>query len=226
MYFIEGLPSVNEDPPNNDASDPVVLDTDSLAFLRRDREERSVAMTHLASEIGSVVGTPRNARIKSFTYYPSDNDVNSDATGVDWILDLADGKIARKPRVIVHAVDGVLAAVSRIQVGDYLQSINDTKIGTRWDAAQAQQHLQTRLATDGYLSVATVDPQGDEVWIQATIVKPRPDMTLTDLGMTVWVWGYVSQWLFGGICANCGYKQSPSCQTTDCELVTFPIHVL
>ena len=103
-----------------------------------------------------------------------------------------DGKIGRKPRIVVQAVDGVLAKVSCIEPGDYVQSINDTKIGPKFDAVQAQQHVQTRLSMDGYLSIATVNPQGDEVWIQATIIKPRPDMTLADLGLTVWVWGYVS----------------------------------
>eukprot|EP00977_Amphora_coffeiformis_P015853 scaffold4743_cov171-Amphora_coffeaeformis.AAC.26 len=211
--IIEGLPSLDEDAATDDANNPVVFDTDSLAFLRRDLEGRSVATTRLASEIGSVVGRPKDARIKSFTYYPihdADNDADSNATEIEWQLDLVDGKIGRKSRILVQAVDGMLAELSQIEPGDYIQCINDTNIGPKFDAAQAQQHVKTRLATDGYLSIATVNPEGDEVWMQATIIKPRPDMTLADLGMTVWVWGYVS---VVGI-----LHLDPRCQTPHCGL--------
>ena len=80
---IEGLPSLDEDTPNDDANHPVVFDTDSLAFLNRDLEERSLATTHLVSEIGSVVGRPKNARVKCCTYFPS-HDPDKNEIEIDW----------------------------------------------------------------------------------------------------------------------------------------------
>lgn len=197
---IEGLPSVNEDASDIDAADPGVLDTDSLAFLRRDMEERSVATTRLASEVGSVMGAPKIPRVKSFTFYAGkdtddDDDESDNNVPVDWNMELKDGQIRRKARVLVDSVRGSMAEWCGIRAGDHLKSINGTDISAKWDAARAKQHMQTCLTEDGYLSVAAVDPDGDEVWIRATIIKPNPEATLADLGMTVWYWGYVSHTL-------------------------------
>lgn len=49
--------------------------------------------------------------------------------------------------------------------------------------------MRTVWKDEGYLSVTVGNGDGMDVLVQATVVKPRPNMTCAQIGLTVWYWG-------------------------------------
>lgn len=121
----------------------------------------------------------------------------------DWLKKKVLGIDPSKSRLYVDSVGGVVT-YSRIQFGDYLKLINGTSVKDLADSAQndtengaltstaATEYMETCLERDGYLSIVTENKEmGDDILIQATIIKPKPNMKFKDMGMEVWWWGYL-----------------------------------
>ena len=187
--------------------------------------EASTISTVLASEVGSFVHDPRDAFLRSITFYRPKRrtnrgilcDINEDDDGegthassrgrADWTLTLRDPPASRssrpggrrslsrassfgrsQPKLLIGEVGGTVA-LSSIKPGDELKSINGKKIGPSYNADRAMLYLDDCWKEDGYLSVAVGNDEGDDILIQVTVIKPRPDMSYEDLGMVVWKWG-------------------------------------
>jgi hypothetical protein len=142
----------------------------------------SVATTQLASEVGSVVGRPVDAFLRSITFV-------KDQPEMDWGIKIADPPARSKmKKLTIQSVEGSVA-LSRIQPGDYLKTVNGKKIGPSYNAERAMNLMKACLETEEVLCVEVGNESGNDVLIQATILKPNPDMTYDDLGMVVWFWG-------------------------------------
>lgn len=144
----------------------------------------SVATTELASAVGSVVGKSKDAFLKSVTFY------EESGTG-SWGIKLNEGEeqvkgmafgTRKKPRLYVDSVAGIFS-LSRIQQGDYLRSINGRKVGPSLNPERALERMASGLQNDGYITIETANKEiGDDILIQATIIKPDADMTYEDMG--------------------------------------------
>lgn len=192
----------------------VELDLDS-SFLRSQEEEGSVAAaTALASSVGSVVGLPKEAFLKSFTYFAEVEENNGEGSDIEkenssscenrsssvlseWGLQLEverkGGILRSKTRLKIKSLAGSILQYSRISEGEYLKMINGKKLGpSLMNPEVALRRMEDSLAKDGYLSIAVknTDEEADDILVHATILKPRPDMTCRELGMIVWHWGY------------------------------------
>lgn len=147
-------------------------------------EAPSVATTALASAVGSYVGDARDAFLRSFTFADGE-------PGLDWNLTLSDPPVAVKRRkkssLLIDEVGGSVG-LSRIQTGDQLVSINGKKIGPSYNAEAAMRYMDQCLKEQGLLSVAVGNPVGEDILIQATVLKPKPEMTYEEMGVTVWFW--------------------------------------
>eukprot|EP00978_Attheya_sp_CCMP212_P006183 scaffold13957_cov54-Attheya_sp.AAC.1 len=142
----------------------------------------SVATTQLASEVGSVVGTPADAFLRSITFF-------KDQPDMEWGIQIADPLVQSKTtKLMIQSVEGSVA-LSRIQPGDYLKTVNGKRIGPSYNAERAMDLMKDCLARDKVLSVEVGNKSGKDTLVQATILKPDPDMTYEDLGMVVWYWG-------------------------------------
>ena len=194
--------------------------------------EASTISTALASEVGSVVHDPKDAFLRSVTFFRPkrrtnrSSDINDDdgegthtsgsrtgtgtACSVDWTLTLRDppannGRGGRsgsgrrslsrapsfgrsQPKLLIDDVGGVVT-LSSIKSGDELKSINGKKIGPSYNADRAMIYMDQCWEQDGYLSVAVGNDEGDDILVQVTVVKPRPNFTYEDMGMIVWKWG-------------------------------------
>ena len=199
---------VDEDPADlsgNDGategdSNAMVVDRESLDLIARSYPggPPSVATTELASAVGSVVGEPKKPYLKSITFYKDQPE------GIEWDIQLSDPnmeglqgrrgfrRFTSRPKLYINAVGGILA-FSKLKEGDALKFINGKHIGASYNAAIAMDRLQSAYDEDGLLSIATgsKDEGVDDILIEATIIKPRPNMTYEELGMTVWHWGYL-----------------------------------
>lgn len=144
----------------------------------------------LASEVGSVVGAPKDAFQRSITFF---RDQPKDVT---WSIELADPprstssswRRKQNQKVTVQGLGGVVA-LSRIQPGDALKTINGKRIGSSYSAQRARELMDRKLEDEGVLSIGVGNYDGDDILVQATIIKPRPDMSYEELGMKVWLWG-------------------------------------
>lgn len=154
--------------------------------LRRgifDQEDDSVATTVLASDVGSVMRRSKDAFLRSITFYKDD--------GIEWGVELVDppAKAKRKSRKpIIQSVSGKILTCSKIQQGDVLKSINGKRIGPSYNAIRAKELMNKCLEEEGVLSIATGNDIGDDILIQVTVIKPRADMTYSEMGLTVWDW--------------------------------------
>jgi hypothetical protein len=170
----------------------VVLDRESMDMIIAQGRSGppSVATTALASAVGSVVGPPRDAFLRSITFYKDQE------TQMGWDLKLSNHTVAgrtfgrKKAKVMVESIEGIFC-LSQIKEGDYLKSINQKNIGPSLNAERALERMHNCLREEGVLSVAVGNSEGDDILVQATIIKPRPDMTYKELGMIVWYWGYM-----------------------------------
>jgi hypothetical protein len=174
------------------ADPPLMVDRQFLDRIAHNSNRRSgppsVATTALASAVGSVVGAPRDAFLKSITFL---KDQPPESMG--WGVRFADPitRRSRRQKLHIDSVEGIFA-VSRIQEGDYLKSINQKRCGPSLNAERALERMNQCLTNEGVLSVAVENKElGDDILVQATIIKPRPNMTYEELGMVVWVWGYL-----------------------------------
>lgn len=138
--------------------------------------------TALASEVGSVVGEPRDAFLRSITFYINDE--------TEWSMEFVDPpkkkKGSRKPTV--ESMSGVVA-LSKIQLGDRIKSVNGKRIGLSYNAAGTRKLIDASIRNEQVLSIAVGNDMGDDILVQATIIKPRPEMTCEEMGLTVWLWG-------------------------------------
>jgi hypothetical protein len=170
----------------------VIVEMDSLAMLSNSYRNGppSIANTDLASSMGSVILRLNDAFLKDITFFKTTEDL-------DWSIQLEQsqdyiGKQARsksKPRILVSNLGGVIC-LSRIKNGDCLKSINGHKVGPSLNAELAFQRMTQSMEKEGVLSIATANKEfGDDVLVQSTIIKPRPDMTYEEMGMEVWFWG-------------------------------------
>jgi hypothetical protein len=213
--------------------------------------EASTISTALASEVGSFVHHPKDAFLRSFTFYRpkrrtnrgilsdinyDDDDDDGEGTRAssssqgrsDWILTLRDPPAPKRrrrapsfavgrsqPKLLVDGVGGTVA-LSGIRPGDELRSINGKKIGPSYNADRAMLYLDRCWKEDGYLSVAVGNGEGDDILVQVTVIKPRPDMSYADLGMVVWKWGV--------LCIHQIDKDSVSRRQTSIEGLTPYVH--
>jgi hypothetical protein len=163
----------------------------------------SVAATELASAVGSVVGAPRDAFLKSITFLKDQElpETMNTSMGRSWGIKFANandpitGTLARsnkrQQKLYVDSVEG-LFTLSQIQEGDYIKSINHKRCGPSLNAERALERMNQCLEQEGFLSVAVENKElGDDILVQATIIKPKPNMTYEDLGMVVWLWGFL-----------------------------------
>ncbi|KAL7518739.1 hypothetical protein ACHAWX_003548 [Stephanocyclus meneghinianus] len=91
-------------------------------------------------------------------------------------------------RFIVQDLEGLIE-YSSVRQGDFLVSINRKKISAdECTAEEAMRYMRTCLERDGVLFVTTENPEGKDILINITIIKPKPEMTYQDLGLIVWNW--------------------------------------
>ena len=216
---LEGIPSVTGGAVNNSSSNNnnnnASSDDDSAGAAGGDvlmalpprfsSSAASVATTQLASDVGSVMGKPKIAKLKSVTWYR-----NIDTATPLLQLTMQDTKIRRKNKVALATVRAAPppcvgqnegsedSLTSMIVPGHVVKCIHNQPCkGLSAEACTEMWNNPPPPQEDGsaskFASITVADPHGDEVWVKATIYKPRPDMTLDDLGMTVWYWGYVSK---------------------------------
>lgn len=171
----------------------VIVEMDSLAMLSNSYRNGppSTTNTDLASSMGSVILRLNDAFLKDITFFKTPNDL-------DWSIQLEqseDDLVAKqrrsksKPRILVSNLGGVIA-LSRIKNGDCLKSINGHKVGPSLNAELALRRMTECMEKKGFLSISTANKEfGDDVLVQSTIIKPRPDMTYEEMGMVVWFWG-------------------------------------
>lgn len=153
-------------------------------------------LTELASTVGSSVIETKEAFLKSITF------INNGE--IEWGIQLTDSTVptksrmfalrqSKQQRLLVESVRGCVA-LSHIEEGDYLKSINSKKLGPSYNSRRAMELMSKSYQTDGYLSLTCGNKEGDDIFIQATIIKPRPGMTYEQMGMVVWFWGYLCKW--------------------------------
>ena len=186
--------STDSFPATSDAAS-LWVDPESLAMITRsgvrDAYNRSVATTELASTVGSRVGAPKEAFLKSLTFLKDKPDMPWGIQLVDQIPPKTSRFKRQKKRIQVEDVEG-LFSLSPIEQGDYIKTVNQRRIdGPSMNAERALQRMNECLEHDGYLSVVVGDTEGDDILIQATIIKPKPDMTYEKMGMIVWIWGFL-----------------------------------
>ena len=178
----------------------VVVDRESLDLIARSYPSGppSVATTELASAVGSVVGESKRPYLKSITFYKDQPE------GIEWDIQMSDSsaegsqgrrgflRFTSKPKLYITGVGGILS-LSKLMEGDTLKSINGRRIGASYNAAIAFDRMHSVYEQEGVLSIATgnKDEGVDDILIEATIIKPRPNMTYEQLGMVVWHWGYL-----------------------------------
>lgn len=95
-------------------------------------------------------------------------------------------KGSRKP--IIETMSGVIAE-SKLQISDRIKSVNGKKIGFSYNAKRAMQLIETSAKRDGRLCLEVGNESGEDILVQATLIKPRPDMTCEAMGLTTWHWG-------------------------------------
>lgn len=170
----------------------VMLDRESMdMIIARGRSgPPSVATTVLASAVGSVVGPHRDAFLRSITFFKDQPEMGWDIQLIDHTAPAGRTFRRQKSKIMVEGIEGCFC-LSEIKQGDYLKSINQKNIGQSLNAERALERMHNCLKEEGVLSVAVGNSEGDDILVQATIIKPRPDMTYEELGMVVWYWGYL-----------------------------------
>ena len=118
----------------------------------------------------------------------TNNNSNSNTVD-DWDIQLADVTIKKRKQAIQIESIGGCVTCSKLKPGDQLKSINGKKIGPSYNAERAMEYMLQCWLDQGYLSVAVGNDLGRDILVQATVIKPRPDMTYKDMGMIVWIWG-------------------------------------
>lgn len=146
----------------------------------------STTATALASDVGSVVRRPADAFSRSVTLFKKKG---SDEK--DWnimLVDYTDPKKKKVTKIIVASMDGRLT-LSKIQEGDILKKVNAKRIGPSYTAERVMALINEKWQQEGWVSIAVGNEEGDDVLVQATILKPKPTMSAQDMGLVVWTWG-------------------------------------
>eukprot|EP00526_Cylindrotheca_closterium_P019555 CAMPEP_0113607392 /NCGR_PEP_ID=MMETSP0017_2-20120614/3360_1 /TAXON_ID=2856 /ORGANISM="Cylindrotheca closterium" /LENGTH=235 /DNA_ID=CAMNT_0000515993 /DNA_START=12 /DNA_END=719 /DNA_ORIENTATION=+ /assembly_acc=CAM_ASM_000147 len=160
----------------------VYASIDHIPARVQDDDEVSVATTALASEAGTTLGAPRDAFLRSVTFLIDEN--------TEWGVTLVDPppkkKGSRKP--IIETMSGVICE-SKLQIGDRIKSVNGRKIGFSYNASRAMQLIETSVKRDGRLCLEVGNEDGEDILVQATLIKPRPEMTCEEMGLKTWLWG-------------------------------------
>ena len=95
-------------------------------------------------------------------------------------------KGSKKP--IIDSMNGVICE-SKLQIGDRIKSVNGKKIGLSYNAERAMVLIDESVKRDGFLCLEVGNESGEDILVQATLIKPRPNMTCAQMGMTAWLWG-------------------------------------
>ncbi|KAL9178916.1 hypothetical protein ACHAXT_011889 [Thalassiosira profunda] len=104
---------------------------------------------------------------------------------------LSKGFRKAKPQLVVVDYEGIVE-FSSVEAGDRLVSINKKKIKpVEYSAAEAMEYMRQCLETDGVLNVTTENPEGKDIILNVTVIKPRPEMSYEDLGLVVWNWPHL-----------------------------------
>jgi hypothetical protein len=128
---------------------------------------------------------PADAFSRSVTFFKK-----MEETEKDWSLVLVDSSRSKKKRdqkIVVHSIEGRLT-LSKIQEGDELKKVNGKRIGPSYNAERAMALIDEKWEEEGWLSIAVGNEEGDDVLVQATIIKPKPTMTAENMGLAVWTW--------------------------------------
>lgn len=100
-------------------------------------------------------------------------------------------KLAKSPRYLIADFMGLME-YSHFQSGDHLLSVNKQVIDPRLMTSQeARSYMNECLKKDGVLNVVTENPNGDDILINVTVIKPRRSMNYEELGLIVWNWPYL-----------------------------------
>jgi len=100
-------------------------------------------------------------------------------------------KLNKSPRYLIVDFMGLME-YSHFQSGDHLLSINKQVIDPReMTIEEARSYMNDCLTKDGVLNVVTENPNGDDILINVTVIKPRRTMNYEDLGLIVWNWPYL-----------------------------------
>eukprot|EP00957_Ditylum_brightwellii_P096714 7365883-Ditylum_brightwellii.AAC.1 len=178
----------------------VIIDLSSIPRgLRGPASEAPTLETALASEVGSVMRKPADAFLRSYTF-----SCNDPGEKKDWSIVLADpprlnNRLYRSPKIVSLGrsskrrvyIDNLSGSAARscLQVGDVIKSINGKRIGPSYSAQRTEQLMADLIAEEGLISVVCGNDGGNDVLIQATVLKPKSDMTYEDMGLQVWYWG-------------------------------------
>jgi len=179
--------------------------------------------TTLASEVGSVVGAPADAFSRSVTFFKKKGD-NPGAERKDWNIVVVDPPPSTKKKnqkLIITSVEGTVA-LSKIQPGDVLKKVNGKRIGPSYNAERAMALMEERMEEDGFLSIAVGNEEGDDVLVQATLIKPKPNMTAQDMRLVVWQWGIlcIKEIKNDSLFSHTVLKATSSINDIDCDRVT------
>ena len=102
--------------------------------------------------------------------------------------------LKKKPKLYVSSVGGIVS-LSKLQEGDILKSINGKRVDSGSNPTAAMDLIAKSYNDDGMLSLTTGSNSNevkvDDILIEVTVIKPRPDMTYEELGISVWYWGYL-----------------------------------
>ena len=100
-------------------------------------------------------------------------------------------KLNKTPHFIVQDFEGLLE-YSSFQSGDSLLSINKLVMDPRVTTAQdARNFMNECVEKEGVLNIVTENPNGDDILINVTVIKPRREMNYNELGLIVWNWPYL-----------------------------------
>eukprot|EP00980_Cylindrotheca_fusiformis_P022895 scaffold9895_cov108-Cylindrotheca_fusiformis.AAC.2 len=141
-----------------------------------------LSATTLASSVGSVVGEPKDAFLRSVAFYTDDD--------TEWGIEVVDPppkkRGSRKP--IVESMTGVIA-LSKIQAGDRIKSVNGKRIGVSYNAARTRDLIKQCVTNEKIFWLAVGNDMGEDILVEATLIKPWPDMRCEEMGIVVWHWG-------------------------------------
>jgi hypothetical protein len=163
-----------------------VITFENIPRGRRGPPSIATTATALASDVGSVMRGRADAFSRSVTFFKKTEEIEK-----DWSLILVNSSRSKKKRdqkIVVHSIEGRLT-LSKIQEGDELKKVNGKRIGPSYNAERAMALIDEKWEEEGWLSIAVGNEEGDDVLVQATIIKPKPTMTAEDMGLVVWTWG-------------------------------------
>mmetsp|Transcript_19907 Transcript_19907/g.25637 ORF Transcript_19907/g.25637 Transcript_19907/m.25637 type:complete len:244 (-) Transcript_19907:200-931(-) len=151
-------------------------------------DDASVAQTALATEVGSVMLRTKDAFLRSITLFKEEQG----RPPTEWSIVIKDGpmqkKRTKKRGILLDSIGGCIS-LSQFKIGDSINQINGKKLGSSYNAERATELLHRSYEEDGCLYISVGNETGADNLVHATIIKPKPNMTYEEMGMTVWIWG-------------------------------------